>query len=163
MHSSRSLATANRVSIRHHGVDMIEEIGAQDLLQQGSFPGASSNDSVFTFLSELMSGALGVDLVPCLSVDLDRLYRAWCKRNQSRPSIMNRLINSARKEFNLPYMRKRYRDASGEIVGPHGMVFLGADVSPLGMDANEWQGVGVARFKAQVAQFEAESNARSAV
>ncbi len=160
MHHSRSLAAANRASIRHHGVDMIEETQAQDLLRQTSLPGAASGDSVSTFLFELTSGTLGLELVPCLATDLDLLYRAWCRRNRSRAFPIMRLVHCARREFHLPTERKRYLSADGGIHGPASMVFLGGDVEPPeGVGNTQWHGASIARFREQLAQFEATDGA----
>ena len=86
---------------------------------------------------------------------LRKLARRQLRREHGEAS--NFYINFF--EIADPDQRKRYRNSSGEIVGPHGMVFLGADISPIGLEANDWQGLGVARFKSQVAEFESGSSA----
>lgn len=163
MHHARCLDSANRASIRHHGVDMIAECDAQDRLLPDAHPATAPANSVGAFMAALDGGELGgIESGPVLSRDLYELYTGWCRRRGDLAYPMPRMFHALQSGFRIPIVRCRYLLADG-FHGPHGVVMLGGDrAPPAGLNQGEWIGQCITRFRQQAAASMASPLARAA-
>lgn len=125
LHPGKCLEAGNAAAIRHHGVDVLAEVGAQQLVEAPS-AFASPMHSVSWFLSDLLDGSW-VNFRGALSTDLYSLYEKRCKEIGSAPVYVARFVEQC-KRHGLIDRRVRWVDESGEVCGPHTML-LAADVA----------------------------------
>lgn len=146
MDHTRCLTSANRAAIRHHGVDIIAEAGAEDRLLPQAYASATPQNSVGAFQLALESGEFGEwALQPALSRDVYELYAEWCRRRGDCPAPLVRMVEQFGRS-GIRSVRLRY-ELAGAFWGPHGVLLLGApDVPAYGSQAR-WYGRAIEDFR----------------
>lgn len=117
MHHERGLKAANRAAIRHHGIDVIAECGAEDRLLPQALAATTLGHSVGAFLTDLLEGDW-LEFKAALSTDLHALYARWCSARGDGAATVMRFVEHC-KAHGLIDKRVRWVDASGGVKGPH--------------------------------------------
>ena len=112
-----------------------------------------SLDSTARFYYALISGDIpGVTPCPALSSSVYELYRLWCNHTGNRAAPQQRLINAWQRHHRVVNARKRYQ-AGSRILGPHGVLYLGANEPPPDTTETAWLGEQISAFQAAVQDY----------
>jgi putative DNA primase/helicase len=115
----------------------------------------SSQDSTSRFYHELLDGEildLAQPLLPLLSEDLYKLYRAWCHRTGQRPAPKPALVAQLAKKHGVANTRERYEFDRHNRLGPHGFLHLGA-AKPDIEHRPTWLGQCVLAMRARITDY----------
>lgn len=122
---SQAVRAANEATLRTTGVDLVQELGAEQVTQAPALarhPGEA--DTVGLFHAALQAGELPVPYVPCMSRDAFYLYQHWCRTHEHTPDHLPRFVQRLRVEQGVPVDRRRYLAPDG-IFGPVGVLLWG--------------------------------------
>lgn len=114
--------------------------------------------SVDDFVTDLYNGRIqGVSARPALTRDIFDLYRAWCSRKRiPQLGSVSPLIKLIGARQAIPLLRKRYA-IDGELLGPHGIMFLSSPPPPRAGYECDWLGEHIVAFKASVDAYSARN------
>lgn len=124
-------------------------------------------DSTSRFFFELSDGEIaGVGAMPCLTVDLYKLYGLWCVRNGYKRAAMNKLMGVIKIKHFVEVATQRYLDTMA-IDHQRTVAMLGGLANtecPPGHDRKQWLGKSIAKFASIVEGYADERDGkRSAI
>lgn len=121
-----ALRAANEATLRATGVDLVQELGADELLQPAAAAGTGrlAVDTVALFHAALQAGELPVPYRPCLTRDAFYLYQHWCHANGHAPDHLPRFAQRLRVDQGVVVDRRRYT-LRGTTYGPASVLLWG--------------------------------------
>lgn len=124
MERLRAQDEALAATARETGVDWANIISIDrgiDTLPAESQPRPDSE--VALFLQQWKEGELGLEYRPTLTTELFASYRAWCSNTGATLLNLPRFSHAIKRQWGrCCQARRRWRDADGNIKGPHGFI-----------------------------------------
>lgn len=158
---ARSVRAANDATLRATGIDLIDELDANDIIdpsadlaERAAASSAPAAASVGMFVEAWRNGDFAAAFAPVLITDLYKLYLRWAANAGIHPLHIPR-FSAELTRCGLTSSRKRWINERGAVAGPSTVVMPPDAVRPTGETEQEWLGRCVTAFRASIVSVRA--------